>query len=152
MGLKVFAGGALRDVKRIRVVVGGVLRDVSRVRAMRGGQLRLVYSRAEPMSVTIQPSFVSGRGRNYVTTDAATASPAGGQAPFRYQWSIVETTSNTPQVSNPNNATTYFSAFVSRGEPIDATALCTVTDANGVTASGTVQMAFYDFGGGFEQL
>lgn len=135
------AGGTLRTITSIKVQDGGTLRPVQTVKILDGSTLRTVAELVSSLTVAITPDTIEGGGRNSgITSNAATATPTGGLAPYTYAWVI---TSGTATATSPTLATT---TFRQEGIPEDtvmvATAQVTVTDAIGQTATDTTGMTF----------
>lgn len=133
----------LRDSFALRPIVEIHARDVTdtlrscafaKVRDA-GNVLRTAWS---ALTALASPSAVYGYGDSAalitVATNAATATPTGGVAPYTYLWSAVSG-SGTWTILNPTSATTSFQASsVGGGEIYTKTFKCAVTDANGSTA------------------
>ncbi|MGJ3630118.1 hypothetical protein AB5I41_30970 [Sphingomonas sp. MMS24-JH45] len=77
-----------------------------------------------------------------VRTGAVQATPAGGQAPYTYQWAMI---SGAAAISGATMAAAYFTANVPAETTLDASARVTVTDAAGATASATVSLQFNNY-------
>ena len=139
MPIRVRHQGALRTITRLSVRVGGVLRQLKTLKVVDNGTLRTVAVFVPPMSVNVTPTSVQGTATSNrpetVTTSTATATPVGGQAPYTYSWSVTEFgVSNVNPLGSANQfRATLFDDFRS------GVATCTVTDALGSTASGTVE-------------
>lgn len=126
-----FATAGTRLTASKASVLSGTLRPLKTMKVMVAGALRQVATFAGPMTVSAVPDTAYGYGSSRkpqrVETNAVTATPAGGFAPYRYAWTV-----DDPSVSiiAPTMATTRFTGF-------DAytIARCTVTDAVGTTAS-----------------
>lgn len=144
--LSVRQGGALREIKRLRLLQLGSLRDIRVLKQLNGGTLRIVGQFAPALSVSASPSSVSGATSSFsgppqgVVTNSTTATPAGGVAPYTYAWTI--TGQGSPGALSPNAAKTAFVATVPCGETYSNTATVTVTDAIGQTATDTVAAQF----------
>lgn len=139
-----------------RMAIGGAAYPVKAVKIMAGGTLQLAASFADSpgggesggtpapsgLTATPDPASVSGEGfgskPSNVVSDPATVTPAGGNAPYSYQWSML--TGNTGiAITAPTMATTAFRRVLF-GNSVNATAQCVVTDAFGLTATCTVDV------------
>lgn len=95
---------------------------------------RLIWSLAPPMSASASPSTVSGftSGTGTAVTDAATATPTGGTAPYTYAWELVshDVAFPTPSAVSPTTAaTTFIQTGIGVGESASAIFRCLVTDS-----------------------
>ena len=139
-----FNSGAWRKATRGEIYIGGAWRSFTRAEAYIGATWRTVLSFAKPFSLNVS-AFARGfrnatrPSPGTVVTDPATATPAGGTAPYSYSWSII---SGTATITTPTQATTTFSAFVNANSIKNATASVTCTDARGQQASGTCELTF----------
>ena len=131
-------GGTPRTITAIQVRDGtNTPRDISEMYVRDSNAVsRLVFSLASPLSLAITPGAVGGLayGSGTVTTDAATATPTGGVAPYTYAWTVVSHSNATPPAANSpaSNISTFTQTAVV--ETDDAVFRCTVTDDNGATA------------------
>lgn len=101
------------------------------------------------LRVTVAPDIVSGStvGTGTVTTDAATATGAGGTAPYTYAWTLITHSSVTlPTADTPSaDTTTFTQTGIAPSTTEDATWKCTITDDNGNTAdSDPITSIFVD--------
>lgn len=137
------APSGLVEVKRLRAFHAGALRLIRSLRVMDSGTLRLVGSFIAPLSVSVAPETVSGRATSgLATTNTATATPSGGQAPYSYAWSLVSNSGlGTPVPTNSTGATTAFRGSVNS----EAVFRVTVTDALGSQAEATVYASFQSY-------
>lgn len=139
-----------RAISAIEVTdVGSVNRVISEIRVIdSNGVDRVVFSTAIPFSVSISPSLVSGysSGSGTVTTDAATATPVGGVAPYTYAWSIdVFDGPGPPTANSPTSATTTFTQTgLAPGGSALANWICDVTDSTLATTSAECSASFLD--------
>lgn len=102
---------------------------------------------APDVTAAASPASVYGTGRfPTVTTGSTTVGVSGGKAPFAFAWSLVEA-SGTWEATSPTAATTAFRCTTAVEDDLqDATFRCTVTDANGKTATVTVTAQAYRYG------
>jgi hypothetical protein len=85
------------------------------------------------LSVTASPANVSAHTLNpaQLTTPVTTATvTSSGVAPFTFRWSFASGGAGIT-ITNPNGASTAFTAFVSSGDDFEGDAVCTVTDSVG---------------------
>ncbi len=102
---------------------------------------------AAPLTASINPSTLSANsGTTLLTTNSATVNVSGGVAPYNYNWSFSWATNAdgaTATIGSSNSATSDFSATgVLPGNTDTGVATCTITDANGQTATASVNIAF----------
>lgn len=143
------ATGAYRTITRLRVRDGSITRLIRTVKVMdaNGVTLRTVASLAPPLSLSINPSTVSGSVNTAlptpVTTSATTATPSGGIGPYSYAWAVEQPDYGVVTIGAPTNATTTFThTRTNLGDLVFALATCTVTDGLGQTASANVTARF----------
>ncbi len=135
--------GGWREIVGVEVYKGGQWRRIVRAEVYKNGQWRVVANFTPSVSVSITPNPVTGAIRpttivaGYVTSNTATASIVGGEAPFSYAWSLV---SGSVVIFTPTSSTTQFGAMVEPFDAIQAVAKVTVTDANGTVATATVNI------------
>lgn len=137
MTINVRDAGARRRAVSIRVRTGSGLIPINRVSFRSEAGLSRAYDRAMQISAT--PSGVSGYGGQRtgpVYTNPTSVSVSGGSPPYQHSWSV----GGGAFALNPSSS---FTAFV--GSPpingaIDTTAIDTVTDASGLTASVEVSV------------
>lgn len=149
MPLKVIVGSATKDAARADFYVGTAKKRVTRIEAYNGSAWKLVQSFAPPISLSISPASANGAGftvPRVVTTDAVTAIPVGGTAPYSYAWAYVS--GDVVAVTSPTLATTTFSLFFAEGGSASASYECTVTDSLGLTAAATVAVSLINTGSG----
>lgn len=149
------SGSVTRTVTAMKAMDGGTLRNILRVKVMDadGTTLRTVASFADPLSVSISPAGVFGIANSAasvsVLSNSATATPAGGLAPFTYAWSVISDTNPSGTVS-ANSATAATSTFTMTNVPAyttyTAVLRCTVTDAIGQTAYHEIDGEFINDG------
>ncbi len=109
-------------------------RDISQVWVRDSSNTpRMVFSLAPPMSVVAAPSTVSGMtaGTGTAVTNASTATPTGGTAPYTYAWQILSYDGPvTPTANSPTSASSAFTQTgIGIGEDYSATIQCQVTDS-----------------------
>lgn len=106
-----------------------------------GGQQPAIVAAASP-------SIAYGTGRvPTIITGLTTVTPSGGAAPYSYAWSLIDTAYGTWTATQPAAATTAFKIVGAlEDEPSNATFSCLVTDANGKTATVTVEAQAYRYG------
>lgn len=102
---------------------------------------------APDVTAAANPQAVYGTGRfGTVTTSSTTVIVSGGKAPFAFAWAAVEAF-GTWEVTSPTAATTAFrNSSAVDDEAQDAIFRCTVTDANGKTATVDVTAQAYRYG------
>lgn len=143
-----YANGGWRVGKRAEVYVGGRWRTLTRGEAYINGAWRQIFSFAPPFTVSVSPSAVSGARSTYlpsygvVTSNTTTATPSGGTAPFSYQWTM---TSGIATPTKPTLASTAFTAGLAADSSDTSTAIVTVTDSLGVTATASVSVNLTNF-------
>lgn len=101
----------------------------------------ITLAASDPLTATRSPSTVSKTGANGpLTTPICTCSPAGGTAPYTYQW--IYSSGVAVTVNSPTSATTSFS-HTGTDESVEGRYFCRVTDANTDTAdTPTVRVRF----------
>jgi len=135
---EVFTSGAWRQIRRGEVCIGGQWRRLTRAEAYFGSDWHTVASFVPPLSVSVTP-FVTGFANPFkpttltITTEPATATPSGGQAPYSYLWSGGNT---------PTNATNTFTRTIPPDTNQNFVYSVTVTDSQGKTAFGSVTAQF----------
>ncbi|MGN7160831.1 hypothetical protein [Sphingomonas sp. SAFR-052] len=102
---------------------------------------------APDVTAAANPASVFGTGRfPTITTASTTVSASGGKAPFAFAWALVDAIGSW-EATSPAAATTAFRCTTAiEDEPQDATFRCTVTDANGKTATVDVTAQAYRYG------
>lgn len=114
---------------------------------------RLVFnpSGSATLAVSLSDDAVSGasHGSGTATTNSVTATVTGGTGPFTYAWTLSHTDGiPNPTANSPSSATTTFTQTgLAPDDFVSSTWLLTVTDANGVTTTATVDAFFSDFTG-----
>lgn len=93
------------------------------------------------MTASATPTAVGnvhiGGGTTTVTSDATTATPSGGTAPYTYAWS--QTGGDSMTITSPTAASTTFSKSVPDAVGYEGYFVCVVTDNVGqVAATNTV--------------
>lgn len=73
-----------------------------------------------------------------LTTTSVVASGSGGTAPYTYSWATVGMTANSPT----SGTTTFTKSGLFVGQVYNETAVCTVTDAVGATATAQCDVTF----------
>jgi hypothetical protein len=141
--MRIRQGGAFRNVQRGLVRVGGQWRPMTRAVTYVSGQWKQVAVFTQPVTLSITPESVSGFivGGGTATTNAATATPSGGLAPFTYSWT--QTFGSGAGISSPSAATTTFSLAISPNDFQTATFQCVVTDSLGSAATANVNATFF---------
>lgn len=149
MPIKVAVDGEWKEMTSAKIAIDGVWKPVERITVMEDGAWRVVYTATPPLSATISPGFAFGSRSAKITisvpTGFVTASPVGGKAPFSYAWTQIS--GMTAAIGSPSAATTNFSMRVIPYETEAAQFRCTVTDADGKTASAIVTASFVNLGG-----
>lgn len=136
------ADGAWREVEGGQVYVAGAWRQLSEARAYISGAWETVATFIPSLSLEITPTIVGASitGAGVATSNAATATPTGGSAPFTYSWARVGGVSGSPD--SPTNATTTFSKTLGNGDETGETFRCTCTDSFGTTATADISVTF----------
>ena len=147
MTISLRVSGAWKEVASAKVRVGGAWKTVASAKVYTGGAWKDVPGFAPAMTASISPTSVSGfnSGIGIIISDTATCTPSGGTAPFTYSWSI---TSGTATITSPASASTTFYEYLAFDTAVGE-ATCTVTDANGTTATASVSYTLTSFDGGF---
>lgn len=140
--MRVRHDGAWREIDSGRVYVGGAWKRLVEARAYVGGAWKTVATFTPPLSAAITPSVVAGSvtGAGTATSNAATATPTGGGAPYTYSWARVGGVSGSP--NSPTSATTTFSKTLGNGDETSELFRCTVTDSFGTTATADIIVTF----------
>lgn len=96
-----------------------------------------------PLTAAASPSSLSASGFAPITltTPTATATAAGGTGPYTFAWTYSSVSGGTPTITNPNGATTAFSAHVNAGGEVVGFGICTVHDSLGALATCSVSVA-----------
>lgn len=145
--LRILDAGTWREITRLHVRQAGVWRTLKTLKVMNGGVWRTVGVFADPFSVTVSPlALYSSFTRTEtglsppetLTSDLATAVPAGGLPPYSYSWAHLS--GDTFTVSHPTNAGTYFSHLFTSYGTRAGTYRITVTDSVGSTATADLQI------------
>lgn len=97
------------------------------------------------LGATAFPSSVHKTGSTtgapkLLTTPSVTATPSGGTGPYTYSWTRVSG-SALISATSPASPTTAFSATLNPDDHETADFICTVTDANGATATASVSVS-----------
>lgn len=113
--------------------------DIGEVLVRDAVGLQLIYSPASGMSADVPPdaygasasgSFVS------ISTNMVTVTVTGGTPGYSYSWAQIDGPDVAWRSTSPTSATTSFRrTSVGPGDSWSATFVCTVTDANGQTAT-----------------
>lgn len=140
MPLKVIVGSATKDAARAAVYPSTTAKRVNRIEAWNGSAWKLVQSFLTELTASASPSSASGAGGGFspevVTTNTVTITPAGGQAPYSYFWTLLEGSGVT--IGSPATASTSFSTYLTVGNVATDTARCTVVDS--LSSSVTVDV------------
>jgi hypothetical protein len=144
MAMKLFLGGAWRDITAARIFLGGAWRPLIAVKEYYDGAWRDVAnftSGGGAITLTLSPSPVSASRRlNTVTSANVTATPAGGQTPYTYAW--VKQSGDDISAINPTSAITTFQATaMAVDETRNAVFRCTCTDNLGSSATADVSVS-----------
>lgn len=144
MPLKVVVGGVEKVAVRADLVVSGASKAVRRIEIWTGSAWKVAHSFLSPLTATAVPPTASRTVNGLpppaiITTNGVTATPAGGQGPYTYAWSIIAGTGIT--ILSGFTATAAFRASVPSGTKT-GTAQCVVTDSLGSTATITVPLTF----------
>lgn len=145
--MKVFTGGAWRNVTSRRAYVGGAWRRVTRRLAYIGGSWRTVATFYSPLTVTVSPdsaaAFSFSAAPTVLTTNTVTAVPSGGLGPYTYAWTVTTFAGDLITATSPSIASTAFSQFQGTGNTFGSgQASVLVTDSLGNTATATAEITF----------
>lgn len=147
MSLSARVSGAWQTITSGKVRIGNAWKQIASCKVYVGGAWKDVTGFAPAMTAAISPSEATGYrfGAGYMTTNNVTCAPTGGVGPYTYSWAI---TSGTATATASTNATTAFTGYASFTTETGV-AECTVTDANGTTATASVLLSFtsIDLGG-----
>lgn len=150
-GLQVIGPGPTdRTITAIRATgPDGVDRNITEGRVIGpDGVDRVFWQTVSPLSAIASPDPVSGTtfGTGTATTNATTVTPSGGTAPYTYAWTRVSyEASVAPSITSAAAASTTFTQTgIGTGESYGAVFRCTVTDANGLTATADVSAIWSD--------
>jgi hypothetical protein len=140
--MKIRVGGAFEDVTSGQVRIAGAWRRLTGAKAYISGAWKDVASFLQPLTLDVSPS--SDRAivvpSAFADTIPITATPTGGLGPYTYAWTRVS--GSTGAALSPTSATSQFRAFITSVGEFTSTFLCTVTDANGNTATDNVEVVF----------
>jgi hypothetical protein len=118
------AGGVLRPINL------GRIRDASSVLRSFFGSISAALSRESVAGAVNSSLDVS------IQTQSVEAQPTGGTAPYSFAWSITGSAGGTWSITSPTQAsTTFVGGPCGPGESFEATFVCTVTDAAGISAT-----------------
>jgi hypothetical protein len=140
--------GTIRTASALKFMdAGRTIHSARTIKFKDATTLRTIATFTTPMTVSVSSPYLlaSGAGSS-VTTDALTATPTGGTAPYTYLWSRV----GSCTITNTTSASTTFSEFgLGFSEDRISTVTVTATDSAGQsnTDSATVEIIRYDFGG-----
>jgi hypothetical protein len=100
---------------------------------------------ASPASI-FAGGFITSHGLDTFTgtTNATTATPTGGAAPYSYQWAIVSSDGNTFSVDTPTNASTTVTCDIPQGATATCSIQCTCRDSTGLSAVSNTVVATFD--------
>jgi hypothetical protein len=136
-----YRNGAWRANTAIYARQAGAWRQLRSLKVFSGGAWRQVANFVDPLTLSVSPANVFGAGNGAYTQSVssgfATATPAGGKAPYSYAWAMTDGDTSIT-VNSATNATVTFSKTLAKFDVAYGTARCTVTDANGSTASANV--------------
>lgn len=110
---------------------------------MTGSCAAAMVGQSSSLSADISPASATGYGNSgaaaNITTNAVTAKPTGGVAPYSYAWAQKTTGSYTWTIGSAAAATTSFTGqTVAPGTADQVTFEVTVTDATGAKGKATV--------------
>lgn len=112
--------------------------------------LKLIHSPGSDLAVDVTPDvFGAGAsaGAVSVTTNVATATPSGGDAPYTYDWTTTDEVGASWTILSPTAASTQFrTSPLAAYDNATATFACTVTDSRGHTATGSVAATATNYG------
>lgn len=140
--MRVRDGGAWRELDSGMVYVEGAWKRLVEARAYDSDAWKTVATFIPPLSAAITPSVVAGSvtGAGTATSNAATATPTGGSAPYSYSWARIGGASGA--ANSPTSATTTFSKTLGNGDETSELFRCTVTDSFGTTATADIIVTF----------
>lgn len=139
MSISARVSGAWRTITSGKVRIGNAWKPIASCKVYVGGAWKDVTGFAPAMTAAISPSEAIGSryGAGYMTTNNVTCAPTGGVGPYTYSWAITSGTATATASTYATTAFTGYAAFTTE----TGVAQCTVTDANGTTATATVAYA-----------
>lgn len=141
--MEAYIGGAWRSISSGDVRIDGQWRRLVRCEAYVGGAWRTGKTFLGALTLTA-PSEVYALGVGTVTTEAITATPSGGLAPYAYAWT--RTSGSHGFATAPSAATTAFIATPPGGSIQISVFRCTVTDSLGASATADTTVTFEELG------
>lgn len=145
MTKRVRVAGAIKTVTANKLVIGGAVRQIKSKRVLTPAGMKSIAEFSTALSVGVSPDtvFGSNMGGASATSGYATATIAGGTAPYTILWQMISNTGGTVYAESPSLAST---RFIQSTEgllgPRTAVFRVTVTDALGATAQDTVTAQF----------
>lgn len=144
-GLQIFRNASWHPLQTLQVYRNGAWRRLKTLKVYSGGAWRLIGNFMPPLSVSAYPTGVGGVGYTntsvIVGSNPTTATPAGGLAPYTYNWAKVSGDAIT--ASQPNSATTDFGGTVAVNTTASAIFRVTCTDSSGRTATADVSVNLF---------
>lgn len=146
--MEAFISGQWRTPTRGEVYIGGTWRRLSRIEVYINGAWRSAAKFIQPLTLRVSPNPVLGSGggpkplSRIVSSEAASALPTGGLAPYQYSWAV---TSGNVTVRSPTMSSTDFYATLGPNEYRVANATVTCTDALGSVANATLRIELSNF-------
>lgn len=143
--MEAFIAGAWRTLGRGEILIGGQWKRLTRAEGYIGGEWRTIAAFVPNLSVAVEPFYAEGfvnpphASPEFVTTNVVTATPSGGLGPYSYYWTAGNSRST---------ASTSFTLYVPGDTEIRDSAIVTVTDALGATASAVVETSFFNLSQG----
>lgn len=149
MALQTYRDGVWHDLSSLKVFRNGAWRKLRTLKVYRSGTWQIIGNFIQPLSLAISPSEVDGGGSDgfhsvLITSAAATATPAGGIAPYSYAWAQLSGDAMT--ILAPTSAMTQFRASAPPGRTLSATFQCTCADNAGSAATASVFVQLTNFG------
>ena len=146
--MEVYRASAWRQISSAEAFVGGAWRTLSYGESYIGGAWRRVATFVQPLTLSLSPTFVLGRGLGggtggrYISTIAISALPGGGLGPYTYVWTIAPG-SGGAAAGSPSSASSSLGALLFPGDSIASYATCTATDSLGSTAAAVGNFELY---------
>jgi hypothetical protein len=135
MALKTYRSGVWHALASLKVFRSGSWRQLKTLKVWDGSAWRLIGNFVQPLAVSA-PGAYGFSSSSPVTSNATTATPAGGVAPYSYSWAHISGASMT--ANSPASATTTFTGVVGPGADLSAVFRVTVTDSLAQTATADV--------------
>jgi hypothetical protein len=136
---KVFANGTWRTLAAIRAFIDGEWREVANFTAPATPPGDGGGSTQTGLTATASPDEQTAFGTTAsIVSQPVTVTPSGGLAPYTYSW-----TASGLTISAPASSTSKFTApGLGRGEILEASVSCRVTDSLGTVATAHATISF----------